>query len=74
MTVVLWVLHMPRYFLGHVFGHGALFVKFVSLSLDGLATALMEVASYLADVDNDGELYDGFDDDEDGDDDEGLAS
>lgn len=72
MSLFLWCLHMPRYFLGHVFGHAALLVKFVSLSLDGMASALMEIAAWLADVTDEDEFYGDFDSDDD--DDEGLAT
>lgn len=62
-----WLLHWPRYFVGHLFGHAALLVEWLAVSLDGLADGLLEIAKVLTDIEPDEELYDwsGFDDDDD---------
>lgn len=66
MRLLRWFLHVPRYFLGHLVGHLALLVQFISLAFEGLAEGIADVARWLADVTDE-------DEGDDYGDDEGLA-
>jgi hypothetical protein len=62
----LWFLHIPRYFAGHLLAHVALLLQWLSLALEGLASAALDAGHWLADVPEDEGFYDFDDFDDDG--------
>lgn len=73
MNLILWLLHLPRYATAQVLALIAAHVQWTSLAIEGLASAILDIANWLADV-----TIEPVDDDYDGwtfpdDDDSGLA-
>jgi hypothetical protein len=72
VSLINWLVVIPRYFVGHCIGHAALLMQWTSMALEGLASALMDMTRWFCDIAEDEEVYGGFDDFDD-DDDGGLT-
>lgn len=69
LQLLSFLLHLPRYFLGHCCGHAALMTKWIAWALEGWSDQLTACGQYLCDLPEGEEMYGGEDDGDDG----GLA-